>query len=49
MVSPKNVLRLCFISVLILTIFASAIYYWYGVNQVEEMGQGTLITIVTVE
>lgn len=49
MISPKNKLRLCLISVVFLAVFAGAIYYWYGENEVAEWNQGTLITIVTVE
>ncbi len=49
MISPKNKLRLCLISVVLLAVFAGAIYYWYGEVNVEDMSQGTLITIITLE
>lgn len=49
MVSPKNKLRLCLISVVLLAIFAGAIYYCYGDDDMDEWGQGTLITIIRVE
>lgn len=49
MISPKNKLRLCLISVVFLAVFAGVLYYWYEISNVNDMSQGTLITIVTLE
>lgn len=49
MISPKNKLRLCLISVVLLAVFAGGIYYLWGEEEIEEWGQGTLITIMSME
>lgn len=46
MISPKNKLRLCLISVVLVAVFIGAIYYCCTELAMEEHGQGTLITII---
>lgn len=44
MFSPKNKLRMCLIFVVVLAISMGMLYYYYTSENIQEWGQGTLIT-----
>lgn len=46
MVSPKNKLRLCLIFVVLLVVFVGTMYYMFGDEQEEHLGQSTLVKVI---
>lgn len=49
MVSPKNKLRLCLISVVLLVVLVGALYYVFRDDNGEHLGQSTLVKVIYLE